>query len=117
MPKVLLYLAILQKLEHAHAFFERFGFVICIDVVGFCGLAGLCFMVSTNAQDQEQALQAGFHGQENLLMRKPNLLFLLVSLMGLNGSNYNHQICLCISTNKIIFLCKRHNDNSFDSSI
>lgn len=57
----------------------------------FCGLAGLCFMGSTNALDQGQASQAGFHGQENLQMKKPNLFFLLVSLMAPNGSNCNHQ--------------------------
>lgn len=44
-------------------------------------------MVNTSAQDQEQAFQEGYHGQGNLQMRKPNLLFHLAILMALNGSN------------------------------
>ena len=43
-------------------------------------------MDSTNAQGLEQALQGGYHGQENSLMRKLNLFFHLASLMALNGS-------------------------------
>ena len=49
-------------------------------------------MGNTSAQDQELALQGGYHGQGNLLMRKLSLFFHLASLMGPNGSNCNDSI-------------------------
>lgn len=45
-------------------------------------------MDNTNVPEMEQALPAEFHGLENSPMKKPSLLFLLVSLMALNGSKY-----------------------------
>jgi hypothetical protein len=46
-------------------------------------------MDNTNAQDLEQTLQGEYHGQENSLMRKLNLFFHLLLLMGLNGSIFS----------------------------
>jgi hypothetical protein len=60
--------------------------------VAFWVAAGLCFMGNTSVQEQEQALQGGYHGPGNLLLRKPSLLSHLASLMGLNGSNYNNSV-------------------------
>jgi hypothetical protein len=42
-------------------------------------------MDNTNALEQEQAMQGGYHGQGSSLMRKLNHLFHLAILMGLNG--------------------------------
>jgi hypothetical protein len=46
-------------------------------------------MDNTNALEQEQAMQGGYHGQGNSLMRKLNLFFHLLLLMGLNGSIFS----------------------------
>jgi hypothetical protein len=46
-------------------------------------------MDNTNAQGLEQTLQGEYHGQENSLMRKLNLFFHLLLLMGLNGSIFS----------------------------
>lgn len=51
------------------------------------GPTGRCITDSTNAQDQELASQAEYHGRESSPMRKLNLLFHLPSLMAPNGSN------------------------------
>ena len=65
--------------------------------------AGLCFMGNTSVQDQEQGLQGGYHGQGNLLMRKPSLFFHLTSLMAPNGSHYNKILYIYI-----YHFCKTH---------
>lgn len=59
--------------------------------------AGQCFMGSTNAQDQEQALLGECLGQENSRTRKLSLLFPLAISMALNGSDCDHFM------NKIMF--------------
>lgn len=66
------------------------GFVL-MQLVFCFWVAGLYFMGNTNAQDQELTSLGEFHGQDNSLMRKLSLLFLLVTLMDLNGSSYNYQ--------------------------
>lgn len=66
------------------------NYKFCTNVLVLIGVAGLCSMGNTNAQDQELALQEEFHGQENSLMRKLSLLFHLATLMGLNGLKNNN---------------------------
>lgn len=69
----------------------------CHFVVVLTWSAGQCFMGSTNAQDQEQALQGECLGQENSRTRKLSLLFPLAISMALNGSDCDHFM------NKIMF--------------
>lgn len=61
-------------------------------------------MDNTNAKGQELASLEEYHGLGNSLMKKLSLLFLLASLMDLNGLNCNHIIISVLHIQKIIFL-------------
>ena len=56
-----------------------------MNIIGGYYYVGRYSMDNTSAQGQGQVFPGECHGQENLLMKKLNLLFLLASLMVLNG--------------------------------